>query len=974
MKKNKVNYQFVMGVLLLVFLWAQPAFAKTTDSLYTEIDGNGTVIDGNVGELDYDKPVIRPTYMGKAIKEDVIGPDGPFLGFYDETPGGWGEGYYGHQYRIGTNAIMRNLGTYKGREIALKMGFTRPSGHWAAKVNLERDGAVRFDMDYENPAEIQLVYNDGVFNTPVKDVYVELPLLYRPTSYNNSKLTYDISYVKTSNLQRLYFTTLNYNNISNIVSREMHRFRDTSAKYYQAEALKMIHDNRFSGNGMLKESVGMTFVFDNNEPLVFYGKGVTSPASYATFFKSELKTPGEIRYLPPKSKAVKNTDKFEAQFDVTQPLNDGYSQYFPDYLSVVMSDRQKKFSSLHLGEALFTDQRGTDISKYVEIVPINDHELAFRVKKKDLITLGSNQLNMTFSADGLDSKEVMKDFDQEEGVYRVPMTFYNYKSQNGQKISSDELVTVANIIPNIYGEAADDVKASQYTTSGELDKARLLKNVATTLPGDELTTEIIDPAIQFDEVKTYQVEVRVKSKTTQREKVISVPVSVTEAVVVTSEYFEDQEWLINEVNRQLAPKKIDQDLYLSDLLKIKSIIDRDPALKYTGQHIPKTINALKNLEWLELWNKGMLGRLPDELGELTHLHHLTIYGNKFNGSSLPESLGNLRELSVMQLYANSLSGRIPETLTKLTKLRAINVSYNQLIGSIPRFPDNQLELYDVSYSQVTFNDNQTPTFIPRPDDYGRTLIVKNHAGTENHFIEWALNGRERLPVVVDKTRIKPFDSANIGFFNLHVKSRSNLSTLALFPDHTYQVTSQKTGKVVYEGIADKAVELVVDVGESFEIIMDGADKNPNNRFVIKGTPRELAFIDTPKQLSLSLATDNLAMQSAELSETEGLKVRDNRLGGNWQLKLLPSELTSQGRVLRGGYTYLNEGNQSVDVPVGQYKVIEQGKSDPNTEFIDISNRWNKQRGLHYQVFQINNYKGNYQGKVEWQLVDAPVIP
>lgn len=960
-----------LSLLVLTFGWSQPTLAKTTDQLYTEIDANGSVIDGNIADIPQDKPIIRPAYMGKNLKEDVTGPDGPFQGFYDETPNSSAEGYYGHEYRIGTNTIMSNLGSYKGREIALKMEFTRDSGNWIFKVNLERNGAIRVKMDYESPVEIQLVYADGQFDKPVENIYVELPLLYRPTNYNSHFATYDTTYIKTNNLKRVYLTTLNYPNITTVVSREMHRFNDTSAKPYQAEALKLIHDNTKSIS-QINEKIGMTFLFDNKTPLVFYGKGVTSPASYATFFKSDLKTPGEIKYLPPRSKAVKNTDKFEAQFDLTQTLNDGYSQYFPDYLSVVMSDKENKFKLLNLGEVLLTDKMGTDISDSVETLRINHHELEFRVKKQDLIKLGSNQLNITLAAEGLDSQEVLKDFDKEEGVYRVPMTFYNYKSQNEQKIYSEEMIAVANIIPNIYGEAAIGVEASQYTTSGDLDKEKLLKNVATTFPDDSFTTEILDRILKFNEVKTYQVEVKIISNSTKKEKVVSVPVLINKAVIVTSDYFENQEWLINEVNRQLAPKKINFDVYMTDLLKITQIINTDSAVKYTGQHIPKTIASLKNLESLELTSKELAGILPSELGELIKLKKLALSINKIEGET-PESLGDLNQLEVLSLFSNKLRGGVPNSLSKLSKLKELTLGDNMLVGQIPLFPVGQLAKYDVSYTQVTFNANETPSFIVGPKDYGMTLIVKNHNNDEYQYTEWALTGENSLSVVVDKTIIKPFDSTNSNFFDLQLMSKSTSQKKELLPEHVYKITSKNSGEVVYEGLAEKNIELVADVGESFEVVMDGAEKNPNNRVMMKGIPRDLSIISTPKNLSLNLTTDNLKNQPVELSNQEALKIRDNRLGGNWQLKVRPSELVSQRQTLQGSYCYINEANQAVEIPVGLYKIVEQGKSNPNAEFIDLTNSWDRHHGLMYKIFQASNYQGNYQGRLDWQLVDAPVI-
>ena len=321
-----------------------------------------------------------------------------------------------------------------------------------------------------------------------------------------------------------------------------------------------------------------------------------------------MKTPGEISYLPPRTNGVKNTDKLEANFDLTQGLNDGFEQYFPSSMSVIMEDDENMFNSIDISTLKFTDQNGKDISSRVKVLQINQHMYEFQVSKADLMILGSNQLNIEISAGNLNNENLLKNYVPEKNVYEVPVTFYNYKVYKGKRTDSEKMKTVSEITPNVYGEARDDVKATQYTYARDLDLETLLKNVATTIPGDTLKVELINPDVYFDTVKTYQVPVKLSSTLTSTNKVINVPVSIIKATPVTSAFFENQTWLINYLNTDLAPKKIDKDMYMSDLKKVKEI----NRTKYgspasPGEHIPKNIKAISNLEDFKWSGMGLTG-------------------------------------------------------------------------------------------------------------------------------------------------------------------------------------------------------------------------------------------------------------------------------------------------------------------------------------------------------------------------------
>ena len=61
-------------------------------------------------------------------------------------------------------------------------------------------------------------------------------------------------------------------------------------------------------------------------------------------------------------------------------------------------------------------------------------------------------------------------------------------------------------------------------------------------------------------------------------------------------------------------------------------------------------------------NENLLaGQLPPELGKLTQLTVLSLFGNSLNGE-IPAEIGNLINLQQLSLYENALSGEIPRNL------------------------------------------------------------------------------------------------------------------------------------------------------------------------------------------------------------------------------------------------------------------------------------------------------------------------
>ena len=98
--------------------------------------------------------------------------------------------------------------------------------------------------------------------------------------------------------------------------------------------------------------------------------------------------------------------------------------------------------------------------------------------------------------------------------------------------------------------------------------------------------------------------------------------------------------------------------------------------------IPPEIGNLTHLtDLVLLWN-DLSGSIPSEIGNLAQLEHLVLWDNHLSGS-IPPEMGNLTELLWLSLYNNRLTGSIPPQLGNLTKLHGLELHNNQLSGPIP---------------------------------------------------------------------------------------------------------------------------------------------------------------------------------------------------------------------------------------------------------------------------------------------------
>ncbi|MCR5573505.1 MAG: Ig-like domain-containing protein [Bacteroidaceae bacterium] len=112
-----------------------------------------------------------------------------------------------------------------------------------------------------------------------------------------------------------------------------------------------------------------------------------------------------------------------------------------------------------------------------------------------------------------------------------------------------------------------------------------------------------------------------------------------------------------------------------------------------------------HLTSIEMWNNNLVGAVPEEIGELSTLTYLAIFGYG-QITSLPNTIGNLtyleylniadipiktfpewvyklKNLRTLRLQDCQIAGNLPERLAEMSQLTFIDLRYNEFIGEIP---------------------------------------------------------------------------------------------------------------------------------------------------------------------------------------------------------------------------------------------------------------------------------------------------
>ncbi|WJX87985.1 non-specific serine/threonine protein kinase [Trifolium repens] len=133
--------------------------------------------------------------------------------------------------------------------------------------------------------------------------------------------------------------------------------------------------------------------------------------------------------------------------------------------------------------------------------------------------------------------------------------------------------------------------------------------------------------------------------------------------------------------------------------------------------IPGTFKRLHKLQGLDLGNNSLQGSFTEELCEIESLSELYLENNKLFGV-LPTCLGNMTYLRKIYIGSNNLNSMIPSSLWSLKDILEINLSSNAFVGNIPPEIGNlrAITLLDLSRNQISSNIPSTISFLKKLED------------------------------------------------------------------------------------------------------------------------------------------------------------------------------------------------------------------------------------------------------------------
>ncbi|MBC1273084.1 leucine-rich repeat domain-containing protein [Listeria booriae] len=472
--------------------------------------------------------------------------------------------------------------------------------------------------------------------------------------------------------------------------------------------------------------------------------------------------------------------------------------------------------------------------------------------------------------------------------------------------------------------------------------------------------------------------------------------------IVNASDFDNQQWLINEIARQIPTKTMGSTLTFGDLKKITSI-----NLTTVNGSIPSGIEYLSELSSLSLRGYGLTGSLPTSIGSLGKLKVLDIGETSLSGS-LPASLGNLSSLTNLSLYDNLITGPIPKELANATSLQSIYLVESQLSGELPKelatLP--RLESINLAFNEISgtvpaefasapaledfyVNSNKLTGIIPDAITQSTlslkfsnnqisannvaSLTLTNPVGSArytNTFVtNYQLASKTTIPTTTHSTVIKPFDSTSNTYFDLHYLNQSTRGTLQ--SAHTYKIINQDTQEVMYDGPANKDVSFTQSESADYFIIMDDAVGNSHNTTSVSVQVSILELGNMPDSINFGTHKITSATQLYKPTEDWSIQVNDTRATKTpWRLSVAtPSKMqSSSGHTLSEGLIYKAENGTETTL-TNQYLDVYQ--YTPNSTDTQVNITWPENAGIFLKVKAGEGYAESYSGELDWTLTDAP---
>ena len=167
------------------------------------------------------------------------------------------------------------------------------------------------------------------------------------------------------------------------------------------------------------------------------------------------------------------------------------------------------------------------------------------------------------------------------------------------------------------------------------------------------------------------------------------------------------------------------------------VIDLDLSENQLSGVIPAEIGRLTDLARLSLWGNRLQGEIPPTIGSLDNVTHLSLWANQLRGA-IPAELGDMASLEWVALGINELTGEIPPELGNLANLTHVDFTLNQLSGAIPPELGNLSDLTVLGLEQ-----NQLTGEIPA--DLGNLVNLRTLLLAGNELTGCVPAGLETVP-------------------------------------------------------------------------------------------------------------------------------------------------------------------------------------------------------------------------------------
>jgi len=171
---------------------------------------------------------------------------------------------------------------------------------------------------------------------------------------------------------------------------------------------------------------------------------------------------------------------------------------------------------------------------------------------------------------------------------------------------------------------------------------------------------------------------------------------------------ENQTWYINEIERllNLEQKSLNNVKGREDFNNIRSLGLTGKGIK--GK-IPRAIGELSNLESLFMSDNKLGENIPNELFSLQNLSNIDLSNNEYK-INIPGGFGNMPSISKLILRGNQFKGSVPESITENTNITVLDISGNSLSGKIPEKLNNMTGLLYLAISDNPWEEGKLPVF------------------------------------------------------------------------------------------------------------------------------------------------------------------------------------------------------------------------------------------------------------------------